>query len=67
MIKAFNINSVFVKVTVVSMDNEIFENCDIPSEPFGGDFSTVQFWSGDKLIIIPMHQVKKISFYNDKE
>lgn len=53
------------KITVMTIDGDVFLNRDIIAQPLGENEKVVAFWDGDCLVVIPLHMVKSISFSFD--
>lgn len=50
-------------VTVLTLDGELYKNCDITDQPMGESGEIISFWSdADTIKVIPMSRVEYIDF-----
>ena len=47
-------------ISVYLLDGKVFENCDVPAQPFGEYERVVYFYYNDKIHIYPMSQIEHI-------
>ena len=55
------------KITIETIDGTVYKKCDTPLSPLGNSENTVSFWSKNDLKILPMHQVKLVTFHFEEE
>jgi len=55
------------KCTVILLDGTIYKNCDVHGLPINEAGNVINFWVSNSLMVVPMHQVKRVRFHDGEQ